>query len=99
MAKQSGLGDRLLIAGIDLSGDIGSVERVAGANAYEPERSMTTFFRTDGRPTVDCWSVRMASFRTDEILAIRRLEGVAAGAIRNGEPEPTIYGDAVLRVV
>ncbi|HPU39965.1 MAG TPA: hypothetical protein PLS63_10360 [Microthrixaceae bacterium] len=86
-------------AAFDVTLRDGTVERVAGANAYEPERSMTTFFRTDGRPTVDCWSVRMASFRTDEILAIRRLEGVAAGAIRNGEPEPTIYGDAVLRVV
>lgn len=62
----------------------GTVERVCGADAYEPERSMTTFFRTDGRPTVDCWSVRMASFRTDEILAIRRLESAAAAA------EPTL---------
>lgn len=58
----------------------GNVERVHGADAYEPERSMTTFFRTDGRPTVDCWSVRMASFRTDEILAIRRLDA-AVGAV------------------
>ncbi|MCC6185099.1 MAG: hypothetical protein IT194_10610 [Microthrixaceae bacterium] len=58
----------------------GTVQRVDGADAYEPERSMTTFFRTDGRPTVDCWSVRMASFRTDEILAIRRLEDVEVSA-------------------
>ena len=36
---------------------------------------MTTFFRTEGRQTVDCWSVRMASFRTDHILAVRRLDG------------------------
>lgn len=33
MAKQSGLGDRLFIGGIDLSGDIGSIERVAGGHA------------------------------------------------------------------
>lgn len=52
----------------------GTVEQVAGADAYRPEQSMTTFFRTDGRHTVDCWSVRMASFRTDQILAIRRQE-------------------------
>lgn len=58
----------------------GTIVRVDGADAYEPERSMTTFFRTDGRPTVDCWSVRMASFRTDEILAIRRLEAAAGAA-------------------
>jgi hypothetical protein len=60
----------------------GTVERVTGADAYEPERSMTTFFRTDGRPTVDCWSVRMASFRTDEILAIRRLEPAVEPTLR-----------------
>ena len=53
----------------------GTVEQVAGADAYQQEQSMTTFFRTEGRQTVDCWSVRMASFRTDQILAIRRLEG------------------------
>ncbi|MCZ7629574.1 MAG: hypothetical protein M5U19_11200 [Microthrixaceae bacterium] len=38
------------------------------------EQSMTTFFRTEGRQTVDCWSVRMASFRTDHILAVRRVD-------------------------
>lgn len=58
----------------------GSVERVDGADAYQQEQSMTTFFRTEGRHTVDCWSVRMASFRTDQILAIRRLEALAAEA-------------------
>jgi hypothetical protein len=57
----------------------GTVERVVGADAYQPEQSMTTFFRTGGRTTVDCWSVRMASFRTDQILAIRRSEPAAAG--------------------
>lgn len=56
----------------------GVVEQVAGADAYQQEQSMTTFFRTDGRHTVDCWSVRVASFRTDQILAIRRLEADAA---------------------
>ncbi len=62
----------------------GNVERVVGADAYQPEQSMTTFFRTGGRTTVDCWSVRMASFRTDQILAIRRSEPVeeALGALR-----------------
>jgi hypothetical protein len=59
----------------------GTVEHVVGADAYQQEQSMTTFFRTDGRHTVDCWSVRMASFRTDQILAIRRLEA-DAGEVR-----------------
>ena len=35
---------------------------------------MTTFFQhRRGRQVVDTWSTRMASFRTSEIIAIRRL--------------------------
>ena len=56
----------------------GATEEVVGADAYAQEQSMTTFFRTDGRQTVDCWSVRMASFRTDHILAVRRLDPAPA---------------------
>jgi len=56
----------------------GVEELVEGADAYQQEQSMTTFFRTDGRQTVDCWSVRMASFRTDHILAVRRLDPAPA---------------------
>src|SRR6187455_3469811 len=33
MAKQSGLGDRLYVSGYDLSGDIGSIQRIAGGPA------------------------------------------------------------------
>lgn len=50
----------------------GREESVQGADAYQPEQSMTTFFSTGGRHRIDCWSVRMASFRTDQIVAIRR---------------------------
>jgi hypothetical protein len=57
-----------------------TVEVVDGADAYQQEGQMTTFFRTaEGRHVVDCWSRRMASFRTSEILIIRRLDGVAYG--------------------
>lgn len=52
----------------------GCEELVTGADAYQQEQSMTTFFRTEGRRTVDCWAVRVASFRTDQILAVRRQE-------------------------
>ena len=53
----------------------GSHEMVLGADAYQQEASMTTFFRTDsGRQAVDCWSVRVASFRTEHIAVIRRHE-------------------------
>jgi hypothetical protein len=54
-----------------------SVERVLDADAYQQEGQMTTFFRTaDGR-AVDSWSTRMASFRTTEILMIRREDAPA----------------------
>ena len=50
-----------------------AVERVDAADAYQQEGPLTTFFRTDGqRGTVDSWSTRVASFRTAEIVIIRR---------------------------
>lgn len=53
----------------------GTNERVSGANAYQQEQSMTTFFRSNSdRQTFDCWSVRVASFRTNAIQSIRRIE-------------------------
>ena len=46
---------------------------VTGADTYQLEGPLTTFFRTDaGRRVVDCWSVRLASFRTDDVVRIRR---------------------------
>lgn len=51
----------------------GTVEQVDEANSYQQEQSMTTFFQNDSaRQAVDCWSVRIASFRTDAIVSIRR---------------------------
>ena len=45
------------------------------AGAYQQEGPMTTFFRLEGdRQVVDCWSTRMASFRTADIVIIRRRE-------------------------
>jgi hypothetical protein len=36
---------------------------------------MTTFFRRgDGRDVIDSWSIRMASFRTADLLVVRRCE-------------------------
>ena len=56
-----------------------STESIDGANTYVHEKVMTTFYRTDNaRGAVDCWSTAMASFRTDEILAIRRMEDESA---------------------
>lgn len=53
----------------------GTSESVADADAYQQEQSMTTFFRNDaGRQAVDSWSVRIASFRTERIAVIRRVD-------------------------
>jgi hypothetical protein len=61
-----------------------TVEVVDGADAYQQEGSMTTFFRRgDGRDVVDCWSTRVASFRTNEILIVRRREGPALPHLRS----------------
>ena len=60
-----------------------TTEDIDDADAYQQEGQMTTFFRTgSGRNVVDTWSTRMASFRTSEILAIRRVESAASGAGR-----------------
>ncbi len=55
--------------------DKDGVEHVVDdADAYLQEGTMTTFFSTDGtRAVVDCWSTRVASFRTSEIVIIRRV--------------------------
>jgi hypothetical protein len=65
-----------------------STERIDDADAYQQEGQMTTFFRTgSGRNVVDTWSTRVASFRTSEVVIIRRLEA-AAGlvALPGGAP-------------
>lgn len=52
-----------------------AVELVGGADAYQQEGPLTTFFRTGSqRGTVDSWSTRLASFRTSEIVIIRRFD-------------------------
>lgn len=56
-----------------------STERIDDADAYQQEGQMTTFFaNASGRTTVDTWSTRVASIRTSEIIAIRRVEPVRA---------------------
>jgi hypothetical protein len=52
-----------------------SAESIVGADAYQQEGPMTTFFRRgDGRDVIDSWSTRVASFRTADLLVVRRLE-------------------------
>jgi hypothetical protein len=50
-----------------------SVESVDEADAYQQEGPMMTFFRVGaGRDVVDSWSTRVASFRTTDVLIVRR---------------------------
>lgn len=56
-----------------------STERIDDADSYQQEGQMTTFFsNSSGRTVVDTWSTRVASFRTAEIIAIRRVDAVMA---------------------
>ena len=62
-----------------------TVERIDGADAYQQEGPMTTFFCTaEERQVIDTWSTRLASMRTSEILIIRRIgpAPVSNGAAR-----------------
>jgi hypothetical protein len=46
---------------------------VEGADAYQLEGPLTTFFAfRSSRHVIDSWSVRLASYRTADIVAIRR---------------------------
>jgi hypothetical protein len=71
-----------------------TVERIFGADAYAQEGPMTTFFeRAPGRQVVDCWSNRVASLRTQDILIIRREAGCAVGAERLAAPSASTAPD------
>ena len=57
----------------------GTTELISGADTYQQEGPLTTFFRTEpGRRVVDSWSTRLASFRTAELVRIRRVEALVA---------------------
>ena len=74
-----------------------AVERVGDVDAYQQEGQMTTFFRTDSRRgTVDSWSTRVASFRTAEIIIIRRFDDtlLAALALDEQQLESSPYDQA-----
>lgn len=57
-----------------------------GADAYQPEGAMTTFFATGStRCSIDSWSTRIASYRTADITSVQRIGSQAivgtAGAL------------------
>jgi len=50
----------------------GTTEQL-NCDAYQQEGSLTTFFSVDsGRQVIDSWSIRLASYRTNDIVSIRR---------------------------
>jgi hypothetical protein len=54
---------------------------VQGADAYEQEGPLTTFFDRNGAGRLaSAFAVRIASFRTSRIVEIRRSDATAAGA-------------------
>jgi hypothetical protein len=56
-----------------LDGD--GVEWVDGADSYEQEGPMTTFFDNGERAGgLGCWSLKVASYRTSRIVRIRRAD-------------------------
>jgi hypothetical protein len=62
-----------------------TTDRIDGADAYQQEGQMTTFFCTaSGRNVVDTWSTRVASFRTSELVAIRRIDAEVRSAVVSG---------------
>lgn len=61
--------------GYEVTINDGDRQVVLGADTYQLEGPLTTFFSTDaGRRVVDCWSLRLASFRTADVVRIRRLD-------------------------
>ncbi|HJM22089.1 MAG TPA: hypothetical protein QF409_08905 [Acidimicrobiales bacterium] len=52
----------------------GRAEIISGVDTYEQEGPMTTFFHSEGRGYVDSWSSRVASFRTVDVVSVRRTD-------------------------
>ncbi len=76
---------------VQLSG--GRTVTVADADAYQPEGPMTTFFMVgSSKRTIDSWSVRVASYRTADVVAVERIEApdTLTLDLRDGADEPLI---------
>ncbi len=50
------------------------IETVPEADGYELEGPLTTFFTSDGHTQrLSSWSTRLASYKTDQITSIKRI--------------------------
>jgi hypothetical protein len=54
-----------------------STEWVDGADSYQQEGPLTTFYWGERPRPLDSWSTKVASYRTDRIARIRRREAAA----------------------
>jgi hypothetical protein len=61
-----------------------SVDTVDDADAYQQEGQMTTFFQHGaGRQVLDTWATRVASYRTNEVLTVKRISPAERSALRS----------------
>jgi hypothetical protein len=60
-----------------------STEWVEGADSYQLEGPLTTFYLGERPRSLDSWSTKVASYRTDRIARIRRRPGDEAPAARS----------------
>ena len=61
--------------GYEVTSSDGTVELVTGADSYQQEGPLTTFFSVGaGRTVVDSWATRLASYRTADIRKVRRID-------------------------
>ena len=91
-AAPTGGGDK--VATFEVTMRDGMVEVIEGADAYQQEGRMTTFFTTSsGRQVVDCWSTRLASFRTSDIVIIRRVTRVLTARDERVAASPNVAAE------
>lgn len=57
----------------------GRTIHIAGADTYEQEGPLLTFFDNAGREYVDIWSHRVASYRTADVSTVESLDECNVG--------------------
>ncbi len=73
----------------DVIFDDGRVVQVDGADAYQPEGHLITFFASrSARKEIDAWSTRVASYRAATVVSVERVADEPAAERSTGEPIP-----------
>ena len=72
----------------------GSTEEIVGADTYDQEGPLTTFFHSGrSRAAIDSWAERVASFKTTEIRRIIRRQPPTLRAIP-ADGDERAFGEA-----